>query len=122
MSELSYVGRRVLAHLPVWAEDEAAHIEAEGGPEESVRAYSLPDLTSRLLEDGATPNMAEDVVATILEELAGAGLCEETADGWKMTQLGFEVLTDPTPPENQTPGPAFIDLQPARIETNASAE
>jgi hypothetical protein len=137
MPELSYAGRRVLAHLPVWTEDEAALIEAEGGPEHSVRSYTLEDLTDRLLKDGATPDMDAPKVGEILAELAAVGLCEtETrvvpgaaedepateVAAWRMTQLGLEVLTDPTPPEEQTPGPAFIDLQPAQIESSATTE
>lgn len=137
MPELSYVGRRVLAHLPVWAEDEAALIEAEGGEEHSVRSYTLEDLTERLLKDGATPDMDAPKVGEILAELAAVGLCEteqrevpaaeegeapSEVPAWRMTQLGLEVLTDPTPPENQTPGPAFLDLQPAQIESSATTE
>lgn len=137
MSELSYVGRRVLAHLPVWAEDEAALIEAEGGPEKSVRSYTLEELTDRLLKDGATPDMDAAKVSEILDELSAAGLCEteqrevppaeegeapSEVPAWRMTQVGLEVLVDPTPPENQTPGPAFLDLQPAQIMSSATTE
>lgn len=137
MPELSYVGRRVLAHLPVWAEDEAAHIAAEGGPDVSIRSYTLEDLTDRLLKDGATPDMDVHKVEAILTELAGQGLCEteqrevppreegeapSEVPAWRMTKVGLEVLTDPTPPKDQTPGPAFIDLQPAQIESSATTE
>jgi len=51
VEKLSEFWRRVLGHLPVYAEDEAAHIEAEGGRDVSIRAYSLPDFTARLAED-----------------------------------------------------------------------
>jgi hypothetical protein len=121
LSELSYVGRRVLAHLPVWVKDEKAHIKAEGGPELSVRSYSLVELTERLLADQSTVDMDEATVEGILKELAKAGLCEDR-DGWRMTELGFEVLTDPTPPEEQTPGPAFIHLNPGVAVTSARGD
>jgi hypothetical protein len=111
--ELSYAARRILGNLPVWHPDEAWLIEQEGGPEQSVRSYSLPALTARLLEDRGTPDMDEAKVAEQLGELAGAGLCEEAEDGWRMTQFGFEVLTDPTPVEDREPGPALIELHPA---------
>lgn len=120
MSDLSYVGRRVLAHLPVWHADEPWLIEQEGGPEVSIRSYSLPELTARLLEDESTPDMDEGQVGLVLSELAKAGLCEDR-DGWRMTEAGYEALVDPTPPQDQEPGPAFLHLNPGRLASNAKA-
>jgi hypothetical protein len=120
--ELSYTGRRVLAHLPVWAADEDAHVEAEGGPGVSVRAYPLLELTARLDEDPSTPDMDRDGVAVILAELATVGLCEEGTDGWRMTQAGYEALVDPTPPADQLPGSAFVDLNPGHPVSSAKGE
>lgn len=123
MQELSYVGRRVLAHLPVWAADEAAHVEAEGGPEQSIRAYSLEALHERLAEDQATPDMEGEQLVRIIDELAAQGLCEPSPDGFRMTQKGFEVLTDPTEPEGQSQniGSAFVELHPAEVQSEGVA-
>lgn len=121
--ELSYVGRRVLAHLPAWVEDEKAHVEAEGGPDVSVRSYTVAELTERLLEDHGTPDMTEAEVERVLEELSESGLCVERKGGhWRMTKQGFEALTDPTPPENQTPGPAVLELHPGKVASDARGD
>ena len=123
MIQLSYVGRRVLAHLPVWAEDEAAHIEAEGGVENSIRAYSLAALTVRLGEDQSCPRLDEAALEQQLRELAGVNFCVEAEDGWRMTQAGFEFLTDPTEKgdPNREPEPAIVNLNPSVHESTAEA-
>lgn len=119
MPQLSYIGRRVLAHLPVWAPNEKAHIKAEGGPEVSVRAYDVTALEVRLGDDTATPAMSLGELAAVLAELMTQGCCEETPEGWRMTQQGFAVLTDPTEPEGQARevGSAFVDLHPAEVQS-----
>jgi hypothetical protein len=105
----------------VWVEDEQAHIEAEGGPEVSIRAYPLPAFAERLAEDPSTPDMDEEKVGTVLAELAEAGLCELDGEGWRMTKKGYVALVDPTPPENQESGPAVLDLNAAQAVTGAQA-
>jgi hypothetical protein len=52
--KLTELARRVLAHLPIWASDEKAHVESEGGPDVSIRSYSRADFTVRLADDPIT--------------------------------------------------------------------
>src|ERR1039458_7153757 len=118
--ELSHIGRRVLGHLPVWAEDEAAFIELEGGPEKSIRAYGTEEFTARLGEDSGTPAMTVNEVETCLGELAKQGLCTETEDGWRMTEAGFDALHEVRPQlGSAVVGPAFVDLHSASLDSNA---
>jgi hypothetical protein len=120
MPPLSKLGRRVLAHLPAWAEDEAAHVEAEGGPEVSVRSYTRAEFTIRLAEDECIqPKLTSADVDVALAALAEQGLAEER-DGWRMTQAGFDALHAPA--DEGEPGAVFLDLKPAKISTAAAAE
>jgi hypothetical protein len=126
--KLTLLGRRVLGHLPVWVENENAHVKAEGGPDVSVRSYSLADFTVRLAEDpntfvkdddGLTRPLAEAECGMSLQGLANSGLAEETDDQWRMTQLGFEAITAPDEPEDQVPGAVVVDLSPAVADSKA---
>ena len=62
--------------------------------------------------------MDETQVGSILLELAKQGLCEDR-DGWRMTELGYETLVDPTEPKDQVPGPAFVELHPGKMASRA---
>ena len=104
--------RRVLGHLPVWAADEDAHIQAEldGGAAESIRSYTVGELTARLLGDGSIPPRSEDQVQTFLDGLAEKGFADGT-DGWRMTEAGLAALSEPALGEHeQTPGPVQIGI------------
>jgi hypothetical protein len=122
--------RRVLGHLPVYAEDEAAHIEAEGGPEISIRAYSLPDFTTRLAEDPhcvfqdpethQSRPLSEAEVEAALGVLVEKGNAKHTKDGWKMTKAGLEALTAPVDESvEQIPGAVTVGLDPAHADSKA---
>jgi hypothetical protein len=105
--------RRVLGHLPVWAADEEAFIRAEldGGAKESVRSYSVGELTARLLGDRSIPGRTEDQVAAFLGGLRERGLAEETDGRWKMTEAGLDALGAPALADHeQTPGPVQIGI------------
>src|SRR5207248_7289900 len=81
--KLTNIERRVLGHLPAWAEDEAWHVENEGGPEVSIRFYTAPDFTARLAEDLATEHpqrggpLTEAECVQVLNHLASRGLAED---------------------------------------------
>jgi hypothetical protein len=126
--KLTLLGRRVLGHLPVWAENEKAHIKAEGGPEVSIRSYSLADFTVRLAEDpstfilddhGVTRSLTEAECGVSLEALAHQGLAEEIDGQWRMTQLGFEALTAHEEPESNAPSEVVVPLNPAIAQSEA---
>jgi hypothetical protein len=111
---LTDLGRRVLAHLPVWSANEKQLIKDEGGADVSVRSYTLPEFTERLAEDASlNPPLTE---AAVLESLAGlqaAGLASVDGEDWRMTQLGYEALVAPVEEEAQNPGAVVVDLNPA---------
>lgn len=121
--KLTDLGRRTLGKLPVWAKDEDAHVEAEGGPEVSIRSYTLPEFTVRCAEDPAIqPALSEAQVQVTLEALAAKGLAVERKDGWKMTKAGFDALHAPLDEdEEQTPGAVTVGLHPAVAEADAQA-
>lgn len=105
--------RRVLAHLPVWTPDEAAYIQAEldGGAKESIRSYSVGELTARLLGDKSIPERTEEQVAAFLASLDEKGLADETNGQWKMTEAGLDALGVPALADHeQTPGPVLIGI------------
>lgn len=116
---LTDLGRRVLGHLPVYAEDEEAHIEAEGGPELSIRSYTLEKFTARLAEDESSPDMDEGHVLDALTGLADSGLCgEDESGGWRMTKGGLDALLAPSEID-QVPGAVLVDVNPAQAKANA---
>jgi hypothetical protein len=120
--QLTDLGRRTLSKLPVYAKDEAAHVEAEGGPDVSVRSYTLAEFTVRCAEDPAIqPPLSEAQVHVTLEALAAKGLAVERKDGWKMTKAGFDALHAPVEDEEQTPGAVTVGLHPAVAEADAHA-
>jgi len=110
---LSDTARRVLGHLPVWTADEDAFqkAELEAGASESIRAYDLPTFTERLSGDRSTPEMSEGQVEGLLKGLQANGLASDE-DGWRMTQAGFELLTNPpeVQPANLVGGPVALEL------------
>ena len=118
---LTDLGRRTLGHLPVWAEDEDALVEAEGGPEASIRSYDLPSFTARLAEDPFTPDLGETEVATVLNTLCEAGLAtvDEESGHYRMTQAGFDALHAPREDYEGEPGAVFMDLAPAVAKASA---
>jgi|HubBroStandDraft_5_1064220.scaffolds.fasta_scaffold05682_14 hypothetical protein len=106
----SDVERRVLGHLPVWTADENAFRVEEG--ENSIRSYSLPELTVRLRQDACIPARTEEQVQAFLSNLAAKGLVSETDGAWVMTEAGLRALVDvPGLSEHeQTRGPVQIGL------------
>jgi hypothetical protein len=105
--------RRILAHLPVWTPDEAAYVQAEldGGAKESIRSYSVSELTARLLGDRSIPARSEDQVATFLADLQEKGFADGADGQWRMTEAGLGALGVPTLAEHeQTPGPVQIGI------------
>jgi hypothetical protein len=127
---LTDIERRVLGHVPVWAEDEAWHVENEGGPDVSIRFYSLSDFTARLAEDASTQHperggpLTEDECLQVLAHLAQRGFVEPVADAphaFRMTQAGFEELTGPEKAPEQLPGPVQVDVNPAHVDSQALA-
>jgi hypothetical protein len=126
-AKLTALGRRVLAHLPDWAEDEAAFVEMEGGPEVSIRSYDLPTFTARLAEDIHTriddpPRpLTEDECKTMLDGLVTAKLASHRGGQWRMTKHGRESLIAPEGKEDQVLGPVVLDLAPAQATTDAQA-
>lgn len=121
---LTELGRRVLVHLPVWAEDEDAHIAAEGGPGQSVRSYNLESFTRRLAEDtNVHPPQTELDNEQTLEALVAAGLAEKTPDEqWRMTKAGYDAIHAPREDVEQVPGEIFLDLQPGHATMTASTD
>jgi hypothetical protein len=135
---LTDIERRVLGHVPVWAEDEAWHVENEGGPRRfdeetqrwvgSIRFYSLPDFTARLAEDRATQHperggpLTEAECLQVLEHLAGRGFVEPVAElpgAFRMTQAGFDEITGPEKAPEQLPGPVQVEVHPAVAQSEA---
>lgn len=130
---LTRLERCVLAHLPVWAADEATLIakeEAEGGVSE--RRFDLPTFTARVAEDPSAvakdpasgelrhPNL--DEMGVLLEQQVERGFAarddfEDGKWGWRMTEAGLAELVAPVEHAEDLPsGPAMIDLHPARIK------
>lgn len=108
MMQLSKLGRRFLAHVPVWAADEDAFVAAEGGPEVSVRSYTLPEFTARLAEDPDSHVTYDfDGHARKLphnEEGCQVGLEALVADGLiKRSEIDVEV-----PSEEETAEPTTV--------------
>lgn len=116
---LTDLGRRVLAHLPVWAADEKALVESEGGAAVSIRAYTLAEFTARLDEDASTPATSEADVLVSLGALADAGLAKEVSGAWNMTKLGYEALVAPVDGEAQEPGDVIVAVNPAQADAAA---
>lgn len=112
--KLTDLGRRVLGHLPAWASDEPALIEAEGGVHVSIRSYDLATFTARIAEDQSIdPPLSEDAVLATLEALKQNGLASDSLGKWKMLKLGFAALTDEAENETQAPGAVVVELNPA---------
>lgn len=148
MPVLTELERRVLGHLPAWAEDEEAHVEMEGGPRReedgamagSIRAYAIDEFTVRLAEDpcavgvdatGAVRHLRAPEVAGQLEALVERGLAErddlEVDEGqllarWRMTQAGFEAITGPEKKPDQIPGPVEVETHPGKATAAAKGE
>lgn len=139
MERLTELGRRVLGHLPRWHEDEAWLVAEEGGPENSVRSYTLAQLVVRLAEDrsthdeAGTPTLDPGKVQAALDALAAKGLCEHVVepteiagvthvDAWRMSQLGFEALNFVHEQEQADvePGAVTVPLHPAVHESGAA--
>jgi hypothetical protein len=124
---LTALGRRVLAHLPVWSSDEPALIKAEGGPENSVRSYSLPAFTERLAEDRSTVVVEDDEKRPLTEAeceaalraLADQGLASDATGEWRMLKAGFEALHAPIEPDGVVPGPVVVQANPAHTKSHA---
>jgi hypothetical protein len=120
MSQLTDHGRRVLAHLPIWVEDEEAHVALEGGAGVSVRSYSLPDFARRLAEDpyttvspdGVPRPLTEAECKLSLDGLVSSGLASFDGE-YRMTREGREALEAPAPVEGQVPGSVTVDVAPA---------
>lgn len=108
-AQLTELGRRVLGSLPAWAEDEKAVVEAEGGPEFTVRSHTLEELTAELAlnpfaQFGENGTMTADEVQVALDDLQRVGFVEfidgahtiagvQHENAWRMTKLGFETIT-----------------------------
>lgn len=127
MERLTELGRRVLGHLPVFHPDEDWLIEQEGGPEVSVRSYTLGQLTERLAEDASThvdgvPSLSPTVVQDALNLLAGEGFCVvDEAGNWRMTQLGLEAIVHVHDDQPEAPaGAVTVPLHPATVESGAA--
>lgn len=119
---LTDLGRRVLAHLPVWSANEKKLLSEEGGADVSVRSYTLPEFTERLAEDASlAPSLTEAATLESLTALQAAGLASVDGEDWRMTELGYEALVAPVEEETQEPGAVVVDLNPAVQETGASA-
>jgi hypothetical protein len=116
---LTDLGRRVVAHLPVWTSDEKALVEAEGGPDVSIRSYALAEFAERLGEDASTPTLSEAEVLVSLKALSDAGLAKEVSGKWKMTKLGYEALVAPVEEQPQAPGEVVVGLNPAEADASA---
>lgn len=126
MAPLNDLERKIVGHLPVWAADEQAHVEAEGGPENSVRCYTLQELHERLLEDvSIRPPLSAEGLALALGELARMGLVSRDGSGvrptFRMTEAGFEALHEPVDEADQVVGAVTIALNPAHSASKATA-
>lgn len=127
--ELTKHGRRVLGHLPVWAEDEDAHVaaetEANGGSE---RAYNLSAFAERLAEDpeiavtSTKRSMTEAETQVSLDGLVADGLAELTPEGYRMTQLGYESIVAPVEDLEQVPGAVTVKMHPVVAKLAPTAE
>lgn len=121
-AQLTELGRRVLGHLPPWAADEDALIEAEGGPDVSIRSYTLAELTARLAEDPSiNPPLDEGGVQLALEGLHAAGLAGRRGEGWRMNKAGLEALEAPVE-SAEPPGAVLVELHPAKAVIDATAQ
>ena len=111
----SDIERRVLAHLPAWAEneDEFMKAELEGGARESIRSYDVPGLTVRLGKDPCIPERTEGQTQVFLESLREKGYASEGDGQWRMTKEGLDALVNfPGLAEHeQTAGPVTIGLR-----------
>ena len=143
---LTELERRVLGHLPAWAEDEGAFIEMEGGPRRldeetgewvgSIRTYNLPEFTVRLSEDPCAVGLGSDgqggmvvrhLTAPEVEHQLGLlverGLAARDDDGdearWRMTEAGHASLTGPQKMPDQIPGPVEVEPHPAKAKASA---
>jgi hypothetical protein len=125
---LTELSRRVLAHLPVWARDEKVHVEAEGGPDVSIRSYSRADFTVRLADDsstrildqaGASRSLNEAECEVSLRGLADQGLAVEKGGQWRMTRAGFATLHAPIEPGALVPGEVVVEANPAHTDSKA---
>lgn len=129
MKQLTELGRRVLSHLPDWAEDEEAFVRMEGGPENTIRSFTLPEMTLRVAEDiytrvndpqtGQPRPLNTTEMQLTLDALVAEELAYETGGRYYMTQLGFESLTGPEGKADQVPGKVVVDLAPGKISSDA---
>jgi len=122
---LTKLGRNILTRLPVWAEEEDAHVEAEGGPENSVRSYTLSEFYAERVADAQTlPPMTPQQTEVALDALVDAGYASKDDEGrYRMTEAGFEAIHEPEPDSGLTaegePGAVFLDLKPATLNSGA---
>lgn len=127
MAPLNDLERKIVGHLPVWAADEEAHVEAEGGPDASVRCYTLVQLHERLLEDvSIQPPLELGALAVALAELVRMGLVSRDGTGdepatFRMTEQGFGALHAPVEEQDQVVGAVTIALNPAHSASKATA-
>lgn len=122
MPALTELGRRVLGHLPAWSADEAKLIEAEGGPEVSVRSYTPEELTARLAEDPSIePPLIQAAVEGVLGVLQGLGYASQRGTAWRMNKAGLEALTAPVE-SNEPPGAVVVETHPAHAIVDTSAQ
>lgn len=127
MSQLTDHGRRVLAHLPIWVEDETAHVDAEGGPDISIRSYNLQDFAARLAEDpftlvepdGERRPLTVDECEQSLDALVTAKLATKKNGEYRMTRRGRDALQAPVDQAQQTPGAVIVDVAPAALDSGA---
>lgn len=122
MATLTELGRRVLGHLPAWAEDEAALIEAEGGPDISIRSYTLDELVERLAEDPSIdPPLSAAAVQAVLDVLKSLGYASGRGGDWRMNKVGLKAIEAPVE-NNEPPGAVVIEMHPAHAVVDTSAK
>lgn len=122
MATLTELGRRVLGHLPAWAEDEAALIEAEGGPDLSIRSYTLDELVERLAEDSSIePPLSDAAVQAVLGVLKSLGYASSKGGRWRMNKAGLRALVAPVE-SNEPPGAVVVEMHPAHAVVDTGAE
>ena len=122
---LNDLERRIVAHLPVWVEDEAAHVAAETEVHgASVRSYSLDEFTARMAGDPFSPELTREQVALALQACVHEGWAWRDGSGeeprYGMTKVGFESLHLRPEQTEQTVGSAVIDLAPGRAQSEAA--
>lgn len=120
MPRLTELGRRVLGHLPVWAEDEAKLVEAEGGAGHSVRSYTVEEMVQRLIEDPSVEELNADAVQVLLEALHANGWASQKNGEWRMLKAGLAALTAATD-DAEPEGAVSVELHPAVHDSNAVA-